>query len=372
VLDRQDSNLIVMNRSAACATLAPRDNVTESSTAIGSVDDVIRQYQRAGRAPRWPLSRRLETAIDVVYRNGFIQRLAQESVPKILESYVYFSVAQMEEMLALASRYLLPGPLRGVGLDLGAGSGLLASVVARQPPVDAVLAIEVCEQAADLLIPKVASWVLANDAGKVVPVVGSFDDLRLPDASIDFAVEIDSFHHSDDLPTTFGECARVLKPGGWLVCFDRVWPNAHPDHDLRRLLSLVYSPEYLSTHGFPSDMVLTRKDNGEHEYKLFEWQAGFEAAGLELVKLCKFRQKTTHRRAVKGLLSVFPTQFRRLLYQTDNATFDTFRLWLAQQWKVAAHAVSGQNNIAAPEHWPQRNLFAPRDTSVLLLRKLPG
>lgn len=333
------------------------------------MSSVIRQYELEGRAVSWPLSPELESAPDVVYRNDFIQRLAQQTVPRILELYVYFTVAEMKEMLSLASRYLLDEPLAGVGLDLGAGSALLASVVARQDRVDAVLAVEVCEQAANLLMPRVAAWVLGEDAKKVVPVVGSFNDLRLPDNSIDFAVEIDSFHHSDDLTLTFKECARVLKPGGRLLCFDRIWPNEHPDEDLKRLLDVVYPREYLLAHGYPPDLVLTRKGNGEHEHKLFEWQNAFGAAGFSLVKLCKFMQKTTHRRAVKGLLSVLPTGVRRLFYQTDNATLDNVRSWFTQQQVIARRRFNGRNNVAAPEHWPQADLFAPRETSAFLLQK---
>lgn len=333
------------------------------------VSSIIRQYEINGRAVSWPLSPELESAPDVIYRNDFIQRLAQQTVPRILEQYVYFTVSEMKEMVALASRYLLDEPLAGVGLDLGAGSALLASVVAQQKRVNAVLAVEVCERAANLLIPKVASFVLGDDARKVVPVVGSFNDLRLPDNSIDFAVEIDSFHHSDDLTLTFRECARVLKPGGRVLCFDRIWPNEHPDEDLKRLLEVVYPREYLLAHGYPPDLVLTRKGNGEHEHKLFAWQDAFSAAGFELLKLCKFNQKVSHRRAVKGLLSVLPTGVRRWFYQTDNATLDNVRTWFSQQRQVTRRRLSRRNNVAAPDHWPQTDLFAPRESSAFLLQK---
>ena len=333
------------------------------------VRTLIQEYQLNRIPIRWPIAPEATSAIDVFYRNGFIQRLARESVPRILESYVYFTVAEMKEMVALALRHLHGEPLRGVGLDLGSGSALLASVVAREKSVEAVLAIEICEQAATLLMPKVASWVMGKDAHKVIPVVGSFNDLRLPNESIDFAVEIDSFHHSNDLALTFRECARVLKPGGTLLCFDRVWPNEHPDDDLKRLLEVIYPPAYLVAHGYPADLVLSRKANGEHEYKLAQWQQAFRTAGFDLVKLCKFMQKTSHRRALKGVLSILPEKVRRVFYQTDNATLETSRQWLSQQLIATRRLLNGRNNVAAPDNWPQQDLFAPRETSVFFLRK---
>lgn len=329
---------------------------------------IVREYRRTRQAIRWPVTESQRKLVEVVYRNDFIQKLAQRSVPEILASYVYFSVSEMEQLLGMAARYLLPSPLRGIGIELGAGSGLLSSVVARSRRVEAVLAIEICERAASLLIPKVASWVLGVDGAKVIPVVGSFDDLHLPDDSIDFALEIDSFHHSDNLAHTISECARVLKPGGLLLCFDRCWPDAHPDEDLDRLLSMIYTPEFLKANGYPPGITLTRRDNGEHEYKQREWQEAFKAAGLRLVKMCKFKRQVKFRSAVKGLFSVLPASVRHLLYQNGSASLRTSAEWLSQRLKSLAR-IGHAGTLAEVQNWPQRNLFASRETSGFLLVK---
>ena len=365
------SNQLKLDRGACVAKRAPVDLSFEpgSKDSTDALESLIEEYGRTGRAAHWPVPSSLQSSILMGYRNSFIQTLAKKSVPEILESYIYVSVADMKRLLALSSKYLLTEPLRGVGLELGGGSGLLASVVASRPEVRAVLIVELCERAVDLLIPKVSSWVLGEEAKKVVPVVGTFDDLHLPSNSIDFAVEIDSFHHSDNLEVTFSECARVLKPGGRLLCFDRIWPDSHPDHDLEKLRARLFPSEFLVAHGYPPDLVLSRREFGEHEYKLFEWRAAVDAAGFELVRICKFWQGVPFRLALKGALSVLPASLRRMMYKTDNATLKTSRLWLAQQLKKAALIGQPAKSLAALHQWPQQNLFAPRETTAFLLRK---
>ncbi len=346
-----------------------RQGLATNSRTMWSLEEVLSRGDGSGKALRWPVPEFLGSSELADYHNNFIRELSKKSVPDALEAYVYFSVEEMEKLLSLASRFVLQEPLSGVGVDLGGGTGLLASVVAKSSSVQRVIAVEVAESAADLLIPKVASWVLGKQAEKVIPVVGTFNDLRLPSDSIDFAVEIDSFHHSDNLELTFSECARVLKPGGWLLCFDRVWGNKHPEADLERLRNIVYSREFLMARGYPPDLVLTRREFGEHEYRRCEWQAGIDAAGLELLKLCLFYEKISFRKAVKGLLSILPDQIRHKVYQTDNANLVTVLEWMKQQTRMVTRHFTLGFDPAAPEKWPQKSMFAPRVTTAFLMRK---
>jgi SAM-dependent methyltransferase len=48
-------------------------------------------------------------------------------------------------------------------------------------------------------------------------VLGSFDDLPLPDASADVVMSIDAFLFAPNKPTAISELARVIRPGGRLV-----------------------------------------------------------------------------------------------------------------------------------------------------------
>jgi SAM-dependent methyltransferase len=234
----------------------------------------------------------------------------------------------MEELLMIDP---IVEPLAGIGVELGAGCGLLSSVVARHETVEAMLAVEVVRNMATQIIPMVAQYLLKDDAHKVVPIIGSFDDLCLEDQSVDFIVEYDSLHHSDDLSRTLSEAARVLKPNAWLVILDRCHPNTVTDDDVERMLLRTYSREFLLANGYPPDVVLTRRENGEHEYRLFEWKTAIAEAGLELVAAQSYDRRVVIRQAVKGLLSLLPRALRTKLYQSSNANLSSTWSWICQQ-----------------------------------------
>jgi SAM-dependent methyltransferase len=307
---------------------------------------------------RWPLPDEFVSSPAVAYRNRFATALSQRPVPEIVESFVYLSAEKMQRLVKVGCRAVNAAPLKGVGLELGSGCGLLSATVARDPEVRSIFAVECCEESVNRLIPKVAAAILAERRHKVVPVVGSFDDLRLPAASIDFIVEVDSFHHSDDLVKTLGECFRVLKPGGRVLCFDRCHPDHVTDADVDRMLSEVYSKRFLEANFYPPDVTLTRRDNGEHEYRLFEWKAAFSAAGLRLVNARRLVKEVTGRKALKGCLSALPAGIRRKVYQTDNATLRTTFEWLSQPFRV----FFTRTEFGRP-------VFAPKETTVFLLEK---
>jgi len=307
---------------------------------------------------RWPVPEEFTSSPAVAYRNRFALVLAKRSVAEIVESFVYLTPGDMRRLVRVARRAVGARPFSGVGLELGSGCGLLSATVAREPGVRAMMAVEICEQIAFSLIPKVAAGVLGQNAKKVTPVVGSFDDVRVPANSIDFIVEIDAFHHSDDLARTFRECSRVLKPGGWAMCLDRCHPNSVSDEQVDRMLSEVYSTRFLIQNAYPPDIKLTRRENGEHEYRLFEWQAAFEAAGLRLVRGSQLVKEVPLRRALKGVLGVLPTRVRRMFYQTDNATLGDTWCWLTQSVRARF--------ITTPFG---RAVLAPKGTTVFLLEK---
>lgn len=201
----------------------------ESSVLASTcVFELLDDYAKSGVTVRWPIDADLAANVKVSYRTQLATMLHNATAEEINRRYVYMGDKQMSRMLDLVQQRVFRKELSGVGIELGSGSGLLAAVAASRPRVQGVLAVEVCDQF-DVLIQKVARSVLGDGARKVVPVVGSFDDLRLPDESLDFALDHDSLHHSDDLPKTMAECSRVLKPGAFLICFDRCHPNSVTD-----------------------------------------------------------------------------------------------------------------------------------------------
>ena len=118
----------------------------------------------------------------------------------------------------------------------------------------------------------------------------------------------------------------------------------------------MYDQEFLKRNGYPEDTRLTRRENGEHEYRLFEWQAAIQSAGLKLVARREFYQRVSAVRAIKGILSLLPKPIRRLVYQTDNANLRTTATWLTQRLATAC----GNSETA---------VLAPKRTTILLLAK---
>lgn len=118
----------------------------------------------------------------------------------------------------------------------------------------------------------------------MISVVGDFDNLELDNNSIDFAVSWDSMHHSTHPIKTLKECKRVLKENGILIIVDRAHNNSTPDSEIERMLNIRYDEEFLIKNHRSKDMILTRRENGEHEHRFFEWRRFFHEAGFDLLE----------------------------------------------------------------------------------------
>lgn len=317
---------------------------------------------KTGAAPaadylKWNIPVELVQSPAVEYRNQFATALSRMSADEIVRSYVYMSCDDMQRLVATACSTLQFQP-RGTGLDVGAGCGLLASTVARSREVDVVYALEICEAMVARVMPKVAQRVLGSDAHKLVGVCGSFDEIQLLDGSVDFIIEIDSLHHSDNLAATLRECARVLRPGGRMLCFDRCHPDSVSDREVDMMLSEVYSESFLRKNHYPPGIRLTRRENGEHEYRFREWKAAFRSAGLKLQATRKFIAAIRPALAVKGCLDILPRWLTRYLYKSDNADLRTTLQWLCQPLVLR----DNDPEFGAP-------VLAPKTTTVFLLER---
>ena len=306
---------------------------------------------------KWKIPEELLNNPAVEYRNRFAAALSRLSADEIVESYVYMSCDAMQRLVSKACSTVRFQP-RGTGLDLGAGCGLLASTVARSADVDAVYALEICEGMVELVMPKVANRVLRSQAHKMRAVWGSFDEIQLPAGSLDFIVEIDSLHHSDNLELTLRECARVLRRGGQMLCFDRCHSDSLSDEEVELMLSQVYSESFLRNNHYPPGIRLTRRENGEHEYRLREWKGAFASAGLKLQATRKFVKEIRPSLALKGCLGALPRRMTRHLYKSDNADFHTTLQWFSQV--LAVRKADGE--FGPP-------VLAPKSTTVFLVER---
>ncbi len=284
---------------------------TATRMAVGCAWPLATEAGMRQREPiEWPVPESVRSADWLRFRDVQANALAELGAEGILEGWLgHYPPWLVDQILGWAD-HRASDWRQGLGLELGAGCGLLSCRAAQSPTVSGILAVDVVPSAVHRMMPAVAAR-FGN--AKVQPVLGSFDDLDLVTGSVDFVVEVDSLHHSDDLPHTVGEAARVLRRGGWLLAIDRCHPNSVTDEQVEEKLDRVYDQGQIESARYPPGTVLTRRDNGEHEYRQFEWEAAFDRSGLLIRHQIKTRRpislsEVLRRRQSARLLRGWPRQ----------------------------------------------------------------
>ena len=182
--------------------------------------------------------------------------------------YSYFTVPQHQKFTEEICKKINLN-LYGEGLEIGAGPGILSnSLLKIYKSIDKIYLLEKAPNTYSLM-KKVAHE--NNTLDKLECIIGCFNDLKIPDNSLDFVLDFDSIHHSDDFELTFKEIGRVLKPNGILLCFDRAQPNYISNEQIESMLNIEYSVEYKSENNIDIHKKYTRRMDGETEPKLYDW-----------------------------------------------------------------------------------------------------
>lgn len=168
----------------------------------------------------------------------------------------------------------------GQAADVGSGTGVGAGILSRLPFISKVYAVEFSEQFVLSIMPVVFESIQA-DTAKIQRVVGDFNNLEIPDQSLAYVLDIDSFHHAEDLGYTLRECARVLQPGGVILAVDRAWDDHYTRAELEAKLDVELNDTLKKKYGIPEGQSFTRRDFGEHEYTMREWQDQFAQQGFD-------------------------------------------------------------------------------------------
>lgn len=216
-----------------------------------------------------------------------------------LERYLD-EVGLIEDLRACLSA--LDAPLAGRGIDLAAGTLWAAPLLLEAGPVERLYCLEYSEHRLLMLGPRTLEhYAVAPD--KVVLVYGSFYELRLESASLDFAFLSQAFHHADRPAALLTELRRVLKPGGSVIivgehilrprdyalyaaraCASALLPAAARRRLLGHELSVRLSLRPAAADVMPTDAVV-----GDHAYAGDEYRALFSEAGFALRRVRRAR-----------------------------------------------------------------------------------
>lgn len=190
--------------------------------------------------------------------------------------------AVFEQLIGGAFDFLkrIGHPASGVAVDMGSGTGVGASILSNRPEVSQIYAVEFSQYFVEKVMPLVFAEFDAQSE-KIQRVVSDFNRLDLPDGSVNIILDVDSFHHSEDLDVTLQECRRVLAPNGVIIAIDRAWPDHYTKEQLEAMLDRQLPDKLKEKYGIPLDQSFTRRDFGEHEYTIREWFAYFERNGFE-------------------------------------------------------------------------------------------
>ena len=271
---------------------------------------------------------------DIISRNLFSQKHQSETAEELLSKFTFLNSKEWESFLNfIIKSFNLK--LKGIGVELGAGcAGFSNTVVKIQSNVEKIYAVEIVPDVVKLLQTKVIDSY--NNKDKVIPVTGSFDEIRLPDNSVDLIIEYDSLHHSPNIEKTLKESSRILKEGGLLIALDRVHFDTMLEEQRTAQLNIEYSNKFKQEHGISIEKNLTRKDNGENEYTETEWRKAFINSSLEIEDLVLMHRKSI-KRFIISLLTLLPYKIRlingRLQPNLDRLPLKFFLLYMLPFYK---------------------------------------
>jgi len=192
--------------------------------------------------------------------------------------------------------------LEGVGMDLAAGSLWAAPLILSSGNIDKLYCLEYSRHRLLKIGPKfLEHYDVSGD--KIILVLGSFYDLKLPDHSMDFLILIQAFHHSHQPERLLAEMKRVLKPNGIIFIIGEhaiyLW-KGYLKHALKYLACKIFSRKlqrWLFSEIYDIENMIPQRDKiyqpdpilGDHYYTLKEYRSLFSEFDFEVLQFKKFR-----------------------------------------------------------------------------------
>ncbi len=235
----------------------------------------------------WSVNEKLKNEAEENYRTKFALSLKETGHINIIRKLTFdgaapnITIENIESLFEFLENKFLKAPLSGVGLEIGSGPAVFSAILTKKENIKKMYAVEICQNIVELLMPETVTGIAGDSSEKIVGCVGDFNNLELPDSSVDFIFDFFSLHHSNNPLVTLGECYRVLKKDGFLLALDKARPDNLTQEDINKMLDKEYDNDYKNQFGIPVNQKLTRRLNGENEYRLRDWIGFFEQCGFK-------------------------------------------------------------------------------------------
>jgi len=296
----------------------------------------------------WKIDPGLEREAAENYRTEYALKLENRDALSIIRELTFdgsapnITIQAIDNLFDFIEKNFLKRKISGVGLEVGAGPLTFSSILSKRESTSKVYGVEICKPIVERLAPKVSEFILEDKKNKVIGVVGSFDQIELPDESVDFIFDFFSLHHSNDLGITLKECWRVLKKGGFVLCLDKARPDIYDKKDLDELMDTEYRGDYKKQFGLPLELGLTRRMNGEREYRLKDWKSYLNNAGFKRVKYYHLDKVIGSGKTIKikKTISLLPTSFQCFLSKIISKPKYSHKFFLEPKNRIYSNLIN--------------------------------
>jgi ubiquinone/menaquinone biosynthesis C-methylase UbiE len=129
------------------------------------------------------------------------------------------------------------GPVHGSAIDIGAGPGHVAVLLARRAPEMRVLAVDL----ADSMLARARAHVAGSGVkSRVVVMRADAKDTGFAASSFDLVISNSLVHHIPEPVAFFAEVARIVRPSGAILIKDLHRPD---DDEMHRALVARYAQD---------------------------------------------------------------------------------------------------------------------------------
>lgn len=170
-------------------------------------------------------------------------------------------------------------PIHGNILDVGCGSGYASIWLAKNKPVNQIIALEASSQAVHELIPRNIAYHNVEDL--VTPLEGTFDNIPFEN-HFDYVIAFGALHHSRCLWSTMQSISKSMKDGGFLIAQEPAMPN------------MTTNQQYIDKYNVIENRFGVEIRNGDRDDHFFREAAYIVSAtfsGMDVVYFEDYKRK---------------------------------------------------------------------------------